>query len=69
MINWEVFTALAKSSELTIIQTTATQYFSVAGMFEQVAEEIARRARELPSMDFVANIAIQLPGDEKRSCC
>jgi small GTP-binding protein len=69
LVAWDELTSVAKENELPIIQTTATQYFSVAGLFEQVAEEVAKRARELPTMDFAGNIAIHLPESEKSSCC
>jgi Ras-related protein Rab-5C len=69
LVNWEEFTALARESELQIIQTTATQHLSVAKMFEQVAEEIATKAKELPAMDFVGGLAIQLPEAAKKPCC
>jgi hypothetical protein len=60
---------LAKENGLPIIQTTARQYHSVTGLFGEVAEEIAKTAQKLPSMDFVANLSIQLPNAEKEKCC
>jgi Ras-related protein Rab-5C len=70
MIDWDGLTAMSQESDFPIIQTTATQYMSIANLFEQVAEAIAKKARELPSVDFIANVAIQLPYSEKKEeCC
>jgi Ras-related protein Rab-5C len=69
LLDWGEFTALARECALPIIQTTATQHPSVAKLFEEVAEEVARRARNLPDMDFVGGLAIQLPGVARRPCC
>jgi small GTP-binding protein len=65
-INWEEFSALAKENDIPIIQTTATQYFSVASMFQFVAEEIAGKAMAFQQMDLVP---VQLPEAEKGECC
>jgi Ras-related protein Rab-5C len=69
LINWDRFVTLAKENGLPIIQATATQYHSVAGLFVEVAEEIAKNAQKLPSMDVFANLSIQLPNAEKEKCC
>jgi small GTP-binding protein len=68
-IDWGKLTELARRHELPLVRTSATEYLSVAQLFELVAEEVMNGRTCAHSTDTVSISMIELPDEERKKCC